>query len=112
MTGLGHISGTTFSTGFFLAAVIGIVLHVLFLYVLRRRCPDEWIRLGSPHPLRPDDIESGWMTMKYFLSGGFAAVNDKCVVTLGRIIQFYNWLFLIGFALVTVLFFYAIVSGA
>lgn len=100
----------TFSTGFFLVALIGIVLHILFLYLIRHKCPDEWIRLGSPHPLRPDDVESGWMMTKYFLGGGFARVNDKYVVTLGRLIQLYDWLGLIGVTLFIILFFYSILT--
>ena len=100
----------TFSIGFFLAAVVGIGLHILFLYVVRQKCPEEWVRLGSPHPLRPDDIESGWLMMKYFLGGGFARANNSYVVILGRIIQLYGWLFLASFALFTILFFYAILT--
>lgn len=108
MNGPVGTSGMTFSTALFFAALLGIALHILFIYLLRQRCPDEWIRLGSPHPLRPDTIESGWVITKYFLGGRFARVTDKYIVIVGRIIQLYTWLFLIGFALFTVLFFYAV----
>jgi heme/copper-type cytochrome/quinol oxidase subunit 4 len=31
-------------------AIVGIALHMLFFYQLRRDCHQEWVRLGSPNP--------------------------------------------------------------
>ena len=101
----------TFPIGFFLLALVGAALQILFIHLVRRRCPDEWIRLGSPRPLRPSTMESNWKMMKYFLRGGFAKISDRTVITVGRMVQIYTWLGLIVFALFTILFFYAIVTN-
>jgi hypothetical protein len=50
------------------------------------------------------------MMTKYFLGGGFARVNDKYVVALGRLIQLYDYLGLIGLTLFIILFFYSILT--
>ena len=89
-------------------AIIGIALHVLFFYRLRRDCREEWIRLGSPNPFLPNNARSGWAITKYILGGSFKRVPDKKLVKLGRVLQYYEWFFVLGFVGFVLLFFYSV----
>lgn len=91
-------------------ALIGIALHMLFFYKLRRDCPDEWTRLGSPNPLLPNDAELGWAITKYLLSGSFEHISDKKLVALGRVLRWYDWFYITAFLAVMLLFFYSLVA--
>jgi hypothetical protein len=91
-----------------LVVIVGISLQLMFFHRLRRRYPNEWVRLGSPSLFRPSNIQSGWQIAKYFWTGEFAKVPDKSIVRLGRVVQLYNWFGLIGFLTLTGLIFYSI----
>ncbi len=91
-------------------AIIGIALHILFFYRLRRDCRDEWIDLGSPNPFLPNDARSGWAITKYVLSGSFERLPDKRLVKLGRVLRYYEWFYIIAFSSFALLFFYSLVS--
>ena len=91
-------------------AVIGIGLHMLFFYRLRRDCYDEWTRLGSPNPFLPNDPGAGWQITKYVLGGGFEGLSDKRLVTLGRLLRCYEWFYVVVFVGFVLLFCYSLVS--
>lgn len=91
-------------------AAIGIGLHMLFFYHLRRACHEEWMRLGSPNPFLPNDARSGWEITKYVLSGAFERLPHRGVVRLGRVIQYYEWFYIVFFCGFVLLFFYSLVT--
>ncbi len=78
-------------------AIIGIAIHMLFFNRLRRDCGQEWVRLGSPNPFLPNDARTGWEITKYVLTDCFERVPNKKVVSLGRLLRYYMWFYLITF---------------
>jgi hypothetical protein len=78
------------------SAIVGISLHILFIRRLQQRCPDEWERLGSPNPLLPNNLQTGWRLTKYVLGGAFEHVSHKGVVRLGRILRLFEWVWVCG----------------
>ena len=90
-------------------AIVGIALHMLFFYRLRRDCHREWVRLGPPNPFLPNDPKSGWEITKYILTGCFERLPDKQLVKLGRPLRYYEWFYIIPFLMFTLLFFYYLV---
>jgi hypothetical protein len=89
-------------------AIVGIALHILFFYRLRRDCRQEWARLGSPNPFLPNDIRTGWEIAKYILTGCFERLPDKKLVNLGRLLRLYECFYLVAFLTFTVFFFYSL----
>lgn len=100
----------TLPTVVIILAAIGIALHILFFYRLRRDCSEEWMRLGSPNPFLPNDSRSGWEITKYVLSGGFEQLADRRLVKLGRVLRYYEWFCVLAFCGFVVLFFYSLAS--
>jgi len=92
-------------------AAIGIGLHMSFFYKLRRDCYDEWTRLGSPNPFLPNDPRQGWQITKYILGGTFERLPDRRLVTLGRVLRCYEWLYVLALVIFVLLFFYSLITG-
>jgi len=88
--------------------MIGVGLHMLFFYRLRRDCPEEWVRLGSPNPFLPNNAQMGWVITKYVLLGRFERLPDKRLVNVGRALRCYDWFYITGFFALTAVFFYAV----
>src|SRR5258708_30320456 len=88
--------------------VFGMEIHMLFLNRLRRDCGQEWVRLGSPNPFLPNDARTGSESTKYVLTGCFERVPDKKVVSLGRLLRYYRWFYLIIFMTLVFVFFYSL----
>jgi hypothetical protein len=91
-------------------AIIGIVLHMLFFYRLRRDCHQEWVRLGSPNPFLSNDARAGWEITKYILTGCFEQPPNKSLVTLGRLLRYYERFYMLAFLVFTLLFFHSLAS--
>jgi hypothetical protein len=83
---------------------------MLFFYRLRRVCHQEWVRLGSPNPFPPDDARAGWEITKYILTGCFEQPPNKRLVTLGRLLRYYERFYVLAFLVFTLLFFYSLAS--
>ena len=92
-------------------AVIGIGLYMLFFYRLRRDCCDEWTRLGSPSPFLPSDPRKNWEITKYILGGVFERLPNRRLVTLGRVLRCYGWVYVSAFIVFVLLFFYSLITG-
>jgi hypothetical protein len=91
-------------------AAIGIALHILFFYRLKRDCHSEWVRLGSPNPFLPNDVESSRIITKYILRGYFERLPNKGLVRLGRVLRYYEWFFIIAFLGFALLFLYSLIA--
>jgi len=92
-------------------SIVGIAIHMLFFYRLRRDCRQEWVRLGSPNPFLPNDARTGWEITKYVLTGCFERVHDQKFVNLGRLLRYYTWFYLITFVTLVLVFFYSLFTS-
>ena len=54
------------------------------------------------------DARTGWEITKYVLTGCFERVPDKKVVSLGRLLRYYMWFYLITFMTLVFVFFYSL----
>ena len=94
---------------FVIIAVIGVALHMLFFYRLRRDCHHEWVRLGSPNPFLVNDAKLAFEIAKYVLTGSFEGLPDGRLVKLGRLLRYYEWFYVMGFFALVLLFFYSLI---
>ena len=61
-------------------AVLGISLHIFFMWRLQLQCPNQWKCQARLNPFLPNDPQTRCLT-KYVMSGAFQTLPDKGVVS-------------------------------
>jgi uncharacterized protein len=82
-----------------LLTIVGLTLSVIVTNKLKKSCPEEYVKLGSPSLFTNNSIKNGWLFGKFLLSRSYKKLGCKVLTRLCSImfvnVVLYYFLFVI-----------------